>query len=337
VDRIHDTEPRERWAHETELSRRGFLALGGGCAAHLLLSAAARSPGERPLFARTAGSRITSQEPWGRIEQVAEDAWALISTPLSGGENAMRTVSNGGIIAGRSGVLLVEGLGSPEGAAWMTEQTRELTGRDPTHVVLTHYHGDHSRGIARQLEDITEVELFTTETTRARFAGSDRTVAVFEALSGPNARLVEQDPVEIDLGGRRVRVTPRLGHTGSDLTVELFDPPVVWCGDLVWNEMFPNYVDAIPSELSAAVRAVAGLPGPFVPGHGPMADAARMGEFVTLIDDVEEHARAAIDAGIPVSEAAAAYRPPGALGEWVRFSDRYYEVAFSAWERELGG
>jgi glyoxylase-like metal-dependent hydrolase (beta-lactamase superfamily II) len=131
-------------------------------------------------------------------------------------------------------------------------------------------------------------------------------------------------------------VIPRAGHTPSDVTVELDEPAVVFCGDLVWNRMFPNYRDAIPSMLGRDVR---GLRRPdaatYVPGHGPVATPADLDRYIALIDDVEAHARRAIEAGEPAVEAAARYRVPGTLGEWLRFSDRYVEVAFRAWEREL--
>ena len=44
-------------------------------------------------------------KPWGRLERVADGVWTLISTPLAGDEasGAMRTFSNGGIVAGREG------------------------------------------------------------------------------------------------------------------------------------------------------------------------------------------------------------------------------------------
>ena len=60
----------------------------------------------------------------------------------------------------------------------------------------------------------------------------------------------------LDVGGRKVHLHPRAGHTASDLTIELQDPSVVFCGDLVWNAMFPNYVDATPSRLTQAVRLI---------------------------------------------------------------------------------
>ena len=43
----------------------------------------------------------------------------------------MRTFSNGGLVAGRDGVLAVEGFASEEGSGWLAEEARRLTGRRP--------------------------------------------------------------------------------------------------------------------------------------------------------------------------------------------------------------
>jgi glyoxylase-like metal-dependent hydrolase (beta-lactamase superfamily II) len=141
---------------------------------------------------------------------------------------------------------------------------------------------------------------------------------------------------ELDLGGRQVRIAPREGHTASDLTVEVSDPRVVFCGDLVWIGLFPNFVDATPSRQTAHVRALLAQPATlWVPGHGSAARAAELRSFLALLESIEDGARRAMAGGVPAAEAARTWRPPRALGEWVRFSDDYYEVAFRAWEREL--
>jgi hypothetical protein len=116
----------------------------------------------------------------------------------------------------------------------------------------------------------------------------------------------------------------------------LDDPRLVWCGDLVWNGLFPNYVDAVPSDLSRHVRALLSEPAErWIPGHGALADRAAVAGYLALLDDVEAAARRAIEAGTPLDVAASEYLPPALLGEWVLFSPRYYEVALGAWEREL--
>ena len=67
----------------------------------------------------------------------------------------------------------------------------------------------------------------------------------------------------------------RRGHTDSDLSVEVPDASVIFCGDLIWNRMFPNYVDAVPSDLSRHVRALLSEPAErWIPGHGALGDRA---------------------------------------------------------------
>ncbi len=145
-------------------------------------------------------------------------------------------------------------------------------------------------------------------------------------------------PTRIDLGGRTINLIPRQGHTPSDVTVELDDPSVVFCGDLVWNRMFPNYRDTTPSLFAASVRSlIRDRETTYVPGHGSLSTGRDLDLYVRLIDDVGEAAQRAIETGIPIPEAAGQYSLPESFGEWLMFNPRYFEVAFGAWERELKG
>jgi glyoxylase-like metal-dependent hydrolase (beta-lactamase superfamily II) len=245
-------------------------------------------------------------------------------------EGAMRTFSNGGVVAGREAVLAIEGFATVEGAQWLAGESRRLTGRWPTHAVLTHCHGDHSAGLGGYRAGRASVQLLGTATTRALI---DRR---HPGAVAPDILLPADRETEIDLGGRQVRITPREGHTASDLTVEVSDPRVVFCGDLVWIGLFPNFVDATPSRQTAQVRALLARPATlWVPGHGSPTRAAGVRNLLALLESVEDGARRAVARGMPAAEAARTWRPPPALGEWVRFSDDYYEIAFHAWEREL--
>lgn len=272
---------------------------------------------------------MVAREPWGRLERVADGVWALVSTPLED----RTTLCNGGIIQGRDGVAVVESFASDEGARWMARQARELTGRSPTHVVVTHYHGDHSGGLRGAAEE-AGTEVVTTPVTRdlIQERNTDPPVDVLV-----DARLIQgQRSWEVDLGGRSLHVVPRRGHTDSDLTVQVYDPDVLFCGDLVWNGMFPNYVDAIPSRLSGAVRMLRAMDAAtYVPGHGALADASEMDRYIDLLDDVEAAARRALERGVDAEEAGAAYTVPQALGEWTLFNPRYFERAIGAWMTEL--
>ena len=106
------------------VTRRRFLADGVTCTAHLALAAALAPDAVRRLWAQARSGVVIATEPFGRLEQVAEGVWALISTPLGG---SFVTVANGGLIAGKSGVLAIEGFMTPKGARWLAGKARELT------------------------------------------------------------------------------------------------------------------------------------------------------------------------------------------------------------------
>lgn len=278
---------------------------------------------------------VVETAPWGRIERIADGIWALVSTPLAGprGSDAWRTVSNGGIIAGDDGVLLVEGLATPEGARWLADRARRLAGRDPTHVVLTHFHSDHSAGLGGYRELDTPPALHATERTRALLLeryGADAPPVL------PEVVIPGDDSTQIELGRRTVTITPRSGHTPSDVSLRIEDADVVFCGDLLWYGMIPNYVDAIPSHLSKSVRAIAGDGARvFVPGHGALADADGMRRYLGLIDDIEAASREAKRAGRTAEQAAATYELPDEVRDWTAFSNDYVRRAIDAWLREL--
>jgi glyoxylase-like metal-dependent hydrolase (beta-lactamase superfamily II) len=117
----------------------------------------------RNSWARRPVGAVVAREPFGNLEKVADGVWALISTPLNGDN---RTVSNGGIIAGKNGVLAIEGFNQTAGAQWLSGQARELTGRWPTHVALTHYHSDHANGLMGYLSQTEHPMVRATTRTR---------------------------------------------------------------------------------------------------------------------------------------------------------------------------
>jgi glyoxylase-like metal-dependent hydrolase (beta-lactamase superfamily II) len=217
----------------------------------------------------------------------------------------------------------------------MAGQAKALTGRAPTHVVVTHYHSDHTGGLRGAFET-ADVKLLATATTRDE-TGERNQDPPAELLA--TATLLDMHgPTEMDLGGRSVRVVPHDGHTDSDVSVEVPEPGVTFCGDLVWNRMFPNYVDATPTRLSQSVRRLAAMrSSTYVPGHGALADTADMKAYVALLDDVEAAARRALERGMTADEAGAGYRIPTALGEWTLFNPAYFSRAIGAWMKELQG
>ena len=276
---------------------------------------------------------MVAREPFGSLEKVADGVWALISTPLGGDRT---TLSNGGIIAGRNAVLAIEGFNQPIGAAWLAGKARELTGRWPTHVAVTHYHSDHSNGVAGYLTAADHPSVRATGVTRTlvlekNAADADRAAALRDVVV-----LAPDRETTLDLGGRSVRFVPRDGHTASDVSIELDEPSTVFCGDLLWNAMVPNYVDAVPTQLAKSVAALRReRVTTYVPGHGAVAHEADFDRYVAMLAEIERGARAARGAGKTPAEGGAVFKLPPSLGEWALFGPTFFERAFSAWYKEI--
>lgn len=340
-------------------SRRSFLKAASACTAHLALMASPFPANARNLWSRRSLGEVVASEPFGRLERVGPGLFTFVSTPLSGDYT---TVCNGGIVVGSTGVLVIEAFQTSEGARWIADQARRLSGRWPTHILVSHYHGDHSSGVEgfgpeARGTDVERVEwdgqataamgtngsedrfprILTTETTRRR-----RVETLAEDAS-PDLRrrwadvvLVDEEaPSPIDLGDRAVQLIPRSGHTRSDLAVDLPEEDLIFCGDLVWNGMFPNYMDALPSRLARSVRNLQGRGRSlYVPGHGPLADVEDFARYVSVLDGIEDTARRARQEGWTAQEAGERHQIPPELGEWTLFNPSYFQRAVEAWMME---
>ncbi len=325
-------------------TRRDAIKGAIGCGSYVMLSLGAMGTFGSRLFAQERGETIRSA-PFARVEKIADGFWAVIATPKGGYE----AVSNSGIIRGRDGVLVVDASNSAAGSRFVAETAKALTGRAPTHVVLTHHHGDHANGLCGHLAANADVRLVSTAETRDLLLGSIRK----GTPPGDDGTLTESkhthvvpntvfaagpEPVELDLGGVVVRLVSRRGHTPSDVTVEIVEPRIVWCGDLVFNGLFPYYGDATPSVLAETCASFLKDPGvTYVPGHGPVTDAKGLKLYLALLDHVGAAARDAHAKGIPPGEAWKRYTIPESLGPWDKFRPDVYRFAFEAWARELGG
>lgn len=326
-------------------SRRLFLGGAVGCGAHILMTLAGGSFTRRTMAAAKTGEKV-AEAPFARVEKVADGVWTIVSTPWAGD---MTTVSNGGIIAGDDAVVVIEGFNTPGGAAWAGSVAIELTGRAPDHVIVTHFHADHSAGLSGYQNGEAGPGIVSTATTRSLMLNNLAPLAEDAAPAegenfAPAQRLLlpdsiitnETGPTEIDLGGKTLRILPRKGHTPSDVVIELVEPRVMWCGDLVFNGLFPYYGDALPSALGENCNDLLKDPETlYVPGHGVTTNAEGLEPYLMLLADVEAAARKAHEAGTPPEEAWKQYRLPDSLSDWIKFRPDIFRYAFEAWHREL--
>src|SRR5262249_30778451 len=192
--------------------------------------------------------------------------------------------SNGGIIAGRDAVLIVEGHMQPAGAALEIEAARLISKASARGAVDTHFHLDHTFGnlaYAEQRIPILAHEKVTPlmkEQYAAR-KGVDKTALLeplkkklaqaaddtdkkrkevdletwkwmYDAIDAatlafPTELLATADlPKRIDLGGLTAVIEFYPGHTTTDLIVRVPERDVVFAGDLLFNQSYPVSLDA---------------------------------------------------------------------------------------------
>ena len=314
------------------MNRRTFLKESASCSAYLAALASIGSSSR--IFSQEPDDTIVAREKWGYLQQLAPGVYAMISTGFTSGDYT--TVCNSGIIAGKTGTLVIEGTMRPEGAAWIAAQAEKLTGRGPTDLVVSHFHGDHVNGHAGYEINGKRPKTWVTAATKTaaekNFEKADPPIGKFNDVQVLNA----DERTEIDLGGRSVSLVPRTGHTRSDVTIEISEPEVIWTGDLYFNRIFPNYGDATPPLLNSYARHLLGREGSLVvPGHGPIADQAALLAYDEFLKTIEAAARSAHKAGTPAAKAAGEYKLPDAMSEWLVWSPKNMTRAFHAWYRAL--
>ncbi|CAK9041854.1 Uncharacterized protein SYNPCC7002_A1628 [Durusdinium trenchii] len=114
-----------------------------------------------PIFAFVSAGALMKDQPWTGV-------WAGVR-PESPRVPVMGTSV---IVIGNEGVLLFDAGGAPLQSVRVLEKVRALTDKPVTHVVISHWHGDHHLGVYRILDDYPDAELVSHAFTAAAMAGA---------------------------------------------------------------------------------------------------------------------------------------------------------------------
>ena len=263
------------------LSRRNFVSQVGGLGAFWTFAATIPFP----TFAESlADDPRISQTPlvdagFASVRKIGEGTYATISDPSKG----FATICNGGFLVGKDSALLIEGFGSPAGAAFQMETLRKISQVPVMAALDTHYHYDHTFGntfygangislwghaaaskrmfdsyVAMQGADRStvlapfekrvreskgDIEKQHAQTDLTAF-GNIYDMANKGSIAGPNHPLCPGKlPMAVDLGNLKLSIETYPGHSGTDLVVRVPEQRVVYTGDLIFNGAYPACFD----------------------------------------------------------------------------------------------
>jgi glyoxylase-like metal-dependent hydrolase (beta-lactamase superfamily II) len=255
------------------------------------------------------------------LHQIADGCWAWLQPDGGWG------LSNAGLIDGGGHSLLVDTQFDLARTRRMLDAMAPVTAGSPIrHAVNTHGNGDHCFG--NELLD-PEVRIWAAPEASAHLqAESPQLLATLMSLdrdpqlsaylrrsfgafefTGIRSRLPDADvtaDTELTVGSRTVRLL-RVGpaHTHGDVAV--YDPAsgVVFAGDLLFIGGTPiMWAGPASSWIAALERLLALDADTYVPGHGPVTDAAGVREVIAYLAHVEAGAAELHARGRTVQQAA---------------------------------
>lgn len=235
------------------------------------------------LLVSAAGSIA---QPAPAAVRVSPLAWYVEGLSALGSAGNRNFISNAGFVVTKTGVVVIDALGSPQLARELMQEIVRVTGKKVTHVIVTHYHADHIYGLqefkragARIIAHRAALEYLHSETAASRLEASRRELAPW---IDAQTRLVPADEWidgqrDIVVGGIRLQLIP-IGpaHTPEDLVVFVPSEKVLFAGDLVFRGRIPfvgqarsgEWIQALDKMLRLGADAV-------VPGHGSLSRSSR--------------------------------------------------------------
>jgi glyoxylase-like metal-dependent hydrolase (beta-lactamase superfamily II) len=224
------------------------------------------------------------------LKPLGHNVFAAIPNPGSGAGG------NSAFIIGDDGVAIVDTFQTVAAARQLLETIHKQTQLPVKFVVNTHYHLDHVAG-NRVFAEAGAVIFAQTNvrdwihSENPKFFGAaitpEQKVMVAELMA---PEVVYDRGVDLYLGSRHIEVRVFPGHTGGDSVVLVPDAEVVFTGDLFWNHMLPNLIDASTEPMMATLASLANANAPdaFVPGHGEVGTARDITEFRGYIANLRE-------------------------------------------------
>jgi len=229
---------------------------------------------------------------------------------------------NNGVVIGEKAALVIDAGINGAVARQIQQIVRSITDKPIRYLVNTTYHGDHTFGNAAFPPEVTilssrrnKLGMSDLANEKARRSGNLRgNLAALDGVTEwrkPDVTF-DSERLEVDLGGIVVELWyfgP--GNAPGDTTVYVPSARVAWTGNYLMAQGVPPMLleGGTAPYIASLERFRDTLDAErIVPGHGPMG-AARpaLENFIAYMREIHAHVRRAIDDGLDVDAAVAAF------------------------------
>ena len=230
------------------------------------------------------------------LTRIAENVYSYVD--VKNPSPATSFGSNGGIIIGRDGVVVVDTLMTAKEAKRFIKDIRAVTGKPIKYVVDTHYHLDHALGNA-EFARLGAV-IISHENDRANLAkngeetlkrhgeyGISKEDMAGTEIALPN--LTYDTKMTIELGDQSVILMhPGAAHTNGDTLVYLPDKKVLFTGDVLFTNFHPFLAEGDLASWGKVLDSILAMDvEKIIPGHGPLStkkDVEDMKKYLIAFD-----------------------------------------------------
>lgn len=243
---------------------------------------------------------LAADIPPPKVKKINDRVYALLGPMELPNKRNQGYMVNSTLIIGRDAAIVVDTGFTDAVGAHLARAIARLTDKPVKHVINTHHHGDHTFGNTA----FPGAQIISSEMARKLLLDTEAEWrATVESMVGrqfPNTRIVPATQVypnksrsSVTLAGVTLELwVPEAAHTLGDMLVWLPDDRVLIGGDILVQDITPNFRDANVKLWVQTLADIQQLPvKTLVPGHGPLmrkADAAalyqRMARLYTGIE-----------------------------------------------------
>ncbi|MFN2438529.1 MAG: MBL fold metallo-hydrolase [Chitinophagaceae bacterium] len=270
------------------------------------------------------------------IQQLSPGVWAAINN-----DNYGHAICNAGIIDLGDKTVIFDPFMNIDAAKDLKQIAKELTKKDASVVINSHYHNDHIRGN----QVFLPAAIISTIWTRKQIAISEPEELAWEKMNAPKlaenyrqklktASGLQKEELPLWIGYYEAMVTNgplvkttlptvtfndslwihgakrsillveyKNGHSGSDVVMILPKEGIAFMGDLLFEKRHAYIADGNPSSWIKHLDEMYADPALqiFVPGHGKISGKSEVKQMSRYITDVQNLVHDAVQKGLPDS------------------------------------